>query len=308
MEIIFLGTGTSTGVPSMQCLLSGKNCAVCHHAHAVPGSKNRRNNPSLLVRYGGRNVLIDCGKTFRDSILKVFPAKNIVSLDAIVLTHGHADACLGMDDLRELQVFQSTRCAETGEDKKIANEPMYVHCHARTKAEVGPKFDYLMLKPSEAEATIYRWTAKLDWKLFEDLGAFNAAGVAFTALPVAHGKGYVCSGFEFGADVGARFVYLSDLHELPDATRAHLLANPAPIDVLVIDAIYLHDVHGAHLNLPQAIEIAKVLRPKKTYLVGMSHEFDYDAHNSSIHADVLRDANLDVEMAYDGLELVLGQH
>ncbi|EQC25815.1 hypothetical protein SDRG_16330 [Saprolegnia diclina VS20] len=304
MEIIFLGTGGSSSIPWMQCLLSGTNCAVCHHAHAVPSSKNRRNNPSLLVRYGGRNVLIDCGKTFRDSVLKVFLAKNIKSLDAIVLTHGHADACLGLDDVRELQVF--TRCAEGGDDKKMANEPMYVHCHPRTKAEVGPKFDYLMLPPLKADASSYRWTAKLDWKVFEDFGSFDAAGVAFTALPVMHGKGYLCSGFEFGAEVGARFVYLSDLHELPSTTRAHLVANPAPIDVLVIDAIYLQAVHGAHLNLPQAIEIIKLLRPKKTYLVGMSHEFDYDVHNRSIRADVLREANLDVEMAYDGLEVALG--
>ncbi|OQR90086.1 hypothetical protein ACHHYP_05816 [Achlya hypogyna] len=305
MEVFFLGTGPSTGIPSVQCLLSGKSCAVCRDAHSVPGSKNRRNNPSLLVRYGGRSVLVDCGKTFRESALKVFPTNNIVSLDAIVLTHGHADACLGMDDLRELQVFQVTRCAETGEDKKIANEPMYVHCHARTKAEVAPKFDYLMLKPGEAEATTYRWTAKLDWKLFEDFGEFTPAGMKFTALPMLHGKGYTCSGFEFGAEVGARFVYLSDLHELPEQTLVFLLANPQPVDILVIDAIYLTDVHGAHLNLPQAMDIAKKLRPKKTYLLGMSHDFDYNVHNVSIHADMLREADLDVEMAYDGLRVAL---
>ncbi|OQR99835.1 hypothetical protein THRCLA_06367 [Thraustotheca clavata] len=303
MEVFFLGTGPSTGIPSMQCLLNGKKCDVCRDAHENHDSKNRRNNPSLLVRFQGKNVLIDCGKTFRDSALKVFPSNNIVSLDAIILTHGHADACLGMDDLRELQVFQSQKCSTTGEDKKIANEPMYVHCHQRTKVEIQPKFDYLMLKPDEAETTTYRWTAKLDWKLFNDFDSFSAAGIQFTALPLPHGKGYLCNGFEFGAQVGIRFVYLSDLHEIAPETIAFLLSNPAKIDILVIDAIYFKDVHGAHLNLPQAMAIVQQLQPKKTYLIGMSHEFHYKNHNTPIHEDMLRDFNLDVEMAFDGLKL-----
>ncbi|KAF0715107.1 Aste57867_3565 [Aphanomyces stellatus] len=303
MDVHFLGTGPSTGVPSIRCLLSGDLCAVCHDAHANPLSKNRRNNPTLLVRYGGRNVLIDCGKTFRDGVLSVFPAHGINHIDAVLLTHGHADACLGLDDLRELQVLQTTRCEETGEVKKIAQTPLLLHCHARTKAEVLPKFEYLMDKPVPPGST-YRWTAKLDWALFEDDDVFEAAGIHFTALPVIHGKGYICNGFSFGDEVGACFVYLSDVSEVPEKTMVALTKRA--IDVLVIDALYLEDVHGAHMNLPQAMEVAKLLRPKKTYLIGMGDDFDYEQTNAVVRADMLQTHGLDVEMSYDGLKLTLG--
>ncbi|RHY20461.1 hypothetical protein DYB25_012004 [Aphanomyces astaci] len=304
MEVHFLGTGPSTGLPSIRCLLSDQLCTVCRDAHTNAASKNHRNNPSLLVRYNDRNVLIDCGKTFRDSVLRVFPAHNINHIDAVLLTHGHADACLGLDDLRELQVLQTTRCEETGELKKIATTPLLLHCHARTKAEVLPKFEYLMDKPLPPGAT-YRWTAKLGWALFEDLDTFTAAGVTFKALPVLHGKGYICNGFEFGGDVGARFVYLSDLTDVPDATVV-ALTNQSPIDVLVIDALYLEDVHGTHMNYRQAMDVAKLLRPKKTYLIGMGDDFDYDQTNSVIRTEMLQSHGLDVEMSYDGLLVHLG--
>ncbi|RHY28542.1 hypothetical protein DYB32_005886 [Aphanomyces invadans] len=307
MEVHFLGTGPSTGVPSIRCLLSDKLCTVCRDAHTNVNSKNHRNNPSLLVRHNDRNVLIDCGKTFRDSVLRVFPAHKISHIDAVLLTHGHADACLGLDDLRELQVLQTTRCEETGELKKIATTPLLLHCHARTKAEVLPKFEYLMDKPLLPGAT-YRWTAKLDWALFEDFDTFTAAGITFTALPVLHGKGYICNGFEFGSEVGARFVYLSDLTEVTDATVVALTRSSVarPIDVLVIDALYLEDVHGAHMNYPQAMEVAKLLRPKKTYLIGMGDDFDFAQTNTVIRTEMLQNHGLDVEMSFDGLTVQLG--
>ncbi|CAK4922913.1 unnamed protein product [Aphanomyces euteiches] len=304
MDVHFLGTGGSAGIPSIRCLLSGELCAVCHDAHTNPHSKNRRNNPSLLIRYDSKNVLVDCGKTFREAVLSVFPSINVDHVDAVLLTHGHADATLGLDDLRELQVLQTSRSTETGETIKTAASPLLLHCHARTKEEGLPKFEYLMDKPLPPGAT-YRWTAKLDWKLFDDFDNFQAAGVQFTALPVVHGKGYLCSGFEFGADVGARFVYLSDVSEVPEATMAHL-SRGATIDVLVIDAIYLEDVHGAHMNLPQAMEVVKALRPIKTYFVGMSDDFDFNETNQVIRNDMQRDHGLDVEMSFDGLHIKLG--
>lgn len=53
-----------------------------------------------------RCVLIDCGKTFREVILNLFPKHGLKEVSALLLTHGHADAILGMDDLRDLQIYE----------------------------------------------------------------------------------------------------------------------------------------------------------------------------------------------------------
>ncbi|KAJ2418201.1 hypothetical protein GGF47_005088, partial [Coemansia sp. RSA 2524] len=76
-------------------------------------AKNRRRNTSLLVCVDHpdgrqRNILIDCGKTFYDSAVDVFVKHDIKTIDAVLLTHGHADAMLGLDDLRQWTSSQNT--------------------------------------------------------------------------------------------------------------------------------------------------------------------------------------------------------
>jgi phosphoribosyl 1,2-cyclic phosphodiesterase len=66
-EVIFLGTGTSEGVPRVSCLTNDKNCKVCKDA-MIKNSKNRRHNTSLMIKISGeeysKNILIDAGKFF----------------------------------------------------------------------------------------------------------------------------------------------------------------------------------------------------------------------------------------------------
>ncbi|CAN1218146.1 Putative hydrolase C777.06c [Linum perenne] len=104
-EIIFMGTGTSEGIPRLSCLTNPlKKCEVCSKA-TEPGNKNRRLNTSILIRYPGpggtRNILIDAGKFFYHSVLQWFPAYGLRTIDAVIITHSHADAIGGLDDLRD---------------------------------------------------------------------------------------------------------------------------------------------------------------------------------------------------------------
>jgi phosphoribosyl 1,2-cyclic phosphodiesterase len=112
-EFIFLGTGTSGSVPNVSCITKQPkaNCKVCVLASTLEPegdqwNKNRRFNTSGIYRYTHsdgrvRNVLVDCGKTFYPSSLHWFPRFDISSIDAVILTHGHADAMMGLDDLRQ---------------------------------------------------------------------------------------------------------------------------------------------------------------------------------------------------------------
>ncbi len=92
--------------------ITTQTCQTCKDAR-LPGSKNRRSSPSVLLRYNSKTVLIDCGRTFKEAITVAITRHNVTAIDAIVLSHGHCDAILGcglscgadlirLDDLREL--------------------------------------------------------------------------------------------------------------------------------------------------------------------------------------------------------------
>lgn len=319
MEVVVLGSGPSSSVPSIRCLLANAQCTVCSEAHANPHSRNRRLNPSVLVRNlaGGseRNLLVDCGKTFREAALRVLPPLGVTAVHSVLLTHGHADACLGLDDLREVQASDEHIDPVTGERQKVPIEPMLLHCSHATREEIRGKFEYMIesgddtlssaaaVPPLSTPAVPFRWVAKTRFAYFEPLTPFTACGLEILPFPVIHGAGYVSNAFEFGREVGVRFVYISDVSELTPEART-LLTDPTrpQIDVLLMDALYLDKYHGTHMNVLDVLREIRDIRPKRTLLTGMSHELDYERDNAQIER-LGQEMGLLVQMAYDGLRL-----
>src|SRR5579871_3469368 len=87
IHITVLGSGTSAGVPTVGCC-----CDVCRSADP----RDNRLRPSILIQYDGRVVLVDTTPDFRTQALRA----RIERIDAILLTHSHADHILGLDDVR----------------------------------------------------------------------------------------------------------------------------------------------------------------------------------------------------------------
>ena len=87
MRLTFLGTGTSTGVPTLAC-----RCPVCTSSDP----RDKRTRPSVLLEFDGRAVVIDTAPDFRQQALR----EGMERLDAVLFTHTHADHVLGLDDVR----------------------------------------------------------------------------------------------------------------------------------------------------------------------------------------------------------------
>ncbi|XP_002970963.2 putative hydrolase C777.06c [Selaginella moellendorffii] len=276
-DVIFLGTGTSEGVPRVSCLTNRyKRCPVCFAALQV-GNKNRRRNTSIIVRYPRRdgtrmNILVDAGKFFYHSALQWFPYYGLRHLDAVIITHSHADAIGGLDDLRDWT-------------NNIQDSiPIYV---AQRDLEVMRKTHYYLLDPTViTEGT---QVSKLQFKVIDEQ-PFFVEDVKVTPLPVWHGPGYRSLGFRI-----ADMCYISDVSEIPEETYA-LLQN---CDLLVVDALRPDRPSTTHFSLDQALDAVKRVHPKRTLFTGMMHTMDHDKVNKQL-ADLKHSEGLDVQLSFDG--------
>ena len=92
-KVIFLGTGTSSGVPMLGC-----DCPVCTSADV----RDKRLRCSVYVEYEGLKLVVDAGPDFRTQLLR----EGIRHVDAVLLTHHHKDHTGGLDDVRSFNYFE----------------------------------------------------------------------------------------------------------------------------------------------------------------------------------------------------------
>ena len=249
-------------------------------------NKNYRCNPSILIRYRGgetaeKNIVIDVGKTFRESIIRWFPRHNVSSVDAILLSHGHADAIFGLDDVRGIQ-------------DRVIVEPLNVYLSKECMDTVRKMLFYLV-KDDTAENV--RTVSNLKWNLISHAKSIDLFGLEICPVDVMHGEDMTSFGFIFGKR--ERVCYISDVSRIPGDTMK--LIKSSPVDILVIDALFKNRKYFSHFSLPEAIESIREIRPKKAYLFGMSSELESAETNRQLRK--LLDEGLVVELAYDGLSI-----
>jgi hypothetical protein len=175
------------------------------------------------------------------------------------------------------------------------------------------------------------WLMVVCMAVVEPFQSFETCGVKFTPLPVMHGEDYVSLGFSFGShqkvrivksisripDVEtpshchmwnfafwhqlAQVVYISDVSRVLPETQKHLESLPQ-IDILIVDSLFRRMSHATHFNLGDALDLARSLRPKQTYLIGLSDDFEHDKHNEELKK-LEASEGLKVALSYDGLSV-----
>lgn len=282
-QIVFLGTGCSSGVPHVPCLTGPDGpCATCLSGQD-PNSKDRRLTTSLLVMSrsaAGRasNVVIDAGKSFYQASLRWFPQHGVRGLDAVLLTHAHFDAIGGLDDLRAWTMR--------------ADGPLPVHLRPADMAAVRSTFFYLAEPGRHASGGTI---ANLEF-VQDAHEPLTLGGVEYTPLEVEHGAGFTANGYKFG---GA--CYLSDVSALPDGVKAEV----AGCDLLILDALRSRATYGTHLTLERALEYVGELRPRRALFVGMCHNLEHAATTRLLEGLQPQFGGTELGLAYDGLRLEL---
>jgi phosphoribosyl 1,2-cyclic phosphate phosphodiesterase len=180
LQVIFLGTGTSHGVPMIGC-----DCSTCRSSDP----RDRRLRPSIYIEADtGERLLVDAGPDLRMQAL----AHDIRRVDAILFTHGHADHILGLDDVRRFNALMS--------------KPMPLYGDQVTLDEIRRTFSYVFDSNTAAGGGLPQL------ELIPIAGPFHIGAQSVVPVPIFHGHRPI-----LGLRVG-RLAYLTDCSRIPDSS------------------------------------------------------------------------------------------
>ncbi|MEO8205949.1 MAG: MBL fold metallo-hydrolase [Chthoniobacterales bacterium] len=242
LEIIFLGTGTSQGIPVIGC-----DCPTCKSSDP----RDNRLRSAICVRTPEYVFTIDTPPEFRIQCLR----ENINELNAVVYTHSHTDHILGFDDLRRF-------C-------EMSDAKMPIYAAADTMADLRRVFQYAF----ESEVT-WRNYIRPDPHVID--GAFSLGETRLIPLRLPHGR-IILNGYLMMRNEEKLVAYMTDCHSVPE----EVIEQVAGVKVLVLDALRQKE-HPTHLSIPQAIEISKRIKPQSTYFIHMSHDILHEKTQASL--------------------------
>ena len=265
MKLVVLGSGTSHGIPVIGC-----NCDVCRSVNP----KDKRMRASLYVKgSNGETAVIDTGPEFRLQALGV----GIQKLDAVFITHDHADHIHGLDDVRPL-------CNDT---------PLPVYCSPQTILELRERFSYVF------KSTQYGG-GKPKITFNEISSPVTVGNLKFTPIPVKHGDLDI---FGWRIDENAKtrsIVYLTDLNAIPK-TSLQIIGSP---EILIIGGLRTNP-HPTHFTFDQALNSAVKIGAEQVFLTHICHDYSHNEIEAYCDnfVESLKLSGISMSPAWDGLTL-----
>jgi phosphoribosyl 1,2-cyclic phosphate phosphodiesterase len=232
MRVTVLGCGASTGVPTI-----GPDWGRCDPADR----RNRRRRVSVLVETGNLVILIDTSPDLREQLLDA----GVARLDAVVVTHAHADHLHGIDDLRSVN--------------RLMQRPIPLYADAKTLAEIGRRFGYV-LEPVPEHGRYHKPTLVPH----EIASPFEIGGIPIVPFAQDHG---------FSRTLGLRiggFVYSTDVTELDDAAFATIEG----VELWIVDCLR-REPHPTHSHLAKTLSWIARVHPRRAVLTHMDQSLDY---------------------------------
>lgn len=248
MEILFLGTGTSQGVPMIAC-----SCAVCRSSDP----RNKRTRTSIHVVMGGLHIQVDAAPEFREQCIR----HAVPKIDLFVLTHSHADHVLGMDDMRRF-------CDMRG------FEGIPVYSNADALRRVQEIFPYAI----GARPTIKGYPAFMLHEM-PDVLDLEVGTIRATTLP--HGSMRVLGLIFEERATGAKFSYFTDCKDVTPEGRALAAGS----QVVVLDGLR-PEPHSTHMSISEAIAVADSIGAERNFLTHMTHAVDHATVEEKLPANV----------------------
>jgi len=181
-------------------------------------------------------------------------------VDAVLITHVHADHIFGLDDLRRFN--------------DLSGEVIPVYGDKNAVDEIRRIFPYIFNPPKQGGGT-----PKIDLRLVPD--SFELFGLRIDSLTVMHGSLPVLA-YRFN-----NFAYVTDTNHIPEAAMEKLTG----LDVLVLDAVR-YQPHSTHFGLWEAVAVAEKLKARRVLFTHLSHHFEHDKTNSELPSHM--------QLAYDG--------
>ena len=246
MQITFLGTGTSHGIPVIGC-----GCAVCKSADP----RDRRLRTSIRVETPGFSLIVDTTPDFRTQCLR----EEICRVDAVLYTHAHVDHILGFDDLRRFCELES--------------KSMPILASAPTLESLARVFQYAFDGSARFPNYIRPDPQPVN-------GPFTLGSLDIVPVELPHGR-MTTTGFVFEKNGRRLFAYYTDCAEVPPAAEEAARG----VEVLVIDALRHHS-HHTHFTVQGALEAARRIGASKTYFIHMCHELGHAETEANLPPDV----------------------